>query len=433
MVQNGDRPLLPFMATALAFALGAGFVLAVLAPLAAAGTLPWQTHYTALVQAHGAAQLEGFAGLFVMGMGLRLAPRFAGVHQPPHRVSFVIYGLVVVGLAVRLVAQVMSTGPSGGLLRLSAVLTGAGHLGFAATLLAILLSGKRHRGDSWWWLILLGAVATLAWGAIAFAGLWRANGGVLAAENTRSTTWVALLGGVGAFTWGVQAQTVPVFYGRKRPPITRLAGPTALLALGATLATAGALRRDDALTAGGFIAGGLAVVSLTVLAGAVAGSPHRMRPRAQPVARFLVAANRWAVAGGVLLALTGIRLAMGSASAGTEDAARHALTVGFITGLIIGMASLIAPMFAVERVVPGERRAEIYFAFPALQAAAAIRVGAALLSGDVSETARQHALAFSGALAWLAVAAFAYALVRAVRNAPKARGIMIAMVETREC
>lgn len=432
MAQNDDRPLLPFMATALAFALGAGFVLAILAPLAAADTLPWQTHYLALVQAHGAAQLEGFAGLFVIGMGLRLAPRFSGVSQPPHRVSFVVYGLVVGGLAIRVLAGVFTSGASDGLLRLAGVLTAAGHVAFAATLLAILWGGKRHSTGSWWWLMLFGAVATLAWGIVAGAGLWRAEHGVMPAEAARAATWLALLGGIGAFTWGVQAQTVPVFYGRKRPPIARTAAPTALLALGTGLAVAGALLQDDALSAPAFILAGCGVVTLTLLAGAVTGAPHRLRPRAQPMARFILAANRWAVAGGVLVILAGTRLATGTGLAGFEDAGRHALTVGFVTSLISGIASLVAPMFAVERVVPGERRAEVYLAFPALQAAALIRVGAALLAGEVGETGRQHALALSGALAWFAVAAFAYSLIRAVRNAPKAKGIIIAMVETRE-
>lgn len=420
------------MASALFYALGAGFVLATLAPLAATGTLPWQTHYGALVQAHGAAQLEGFAGLFVMGMGLRLAPRFSGVPQPPERVAFAIFGLVAGGLALRLLGQVFSSGASTTLLRTGAVLTTAGHLGFGATLIGILWAGRRHRTETAWWLLTFGAVATIAWGLVSAVGQWRASEGLVEAANTRATTWLALLGGIGAFTWGVQAQTVPVFYGRKRPPIRRVGVPAAALAAGCVLTVAGALARNDALVAPGFLLAGLAVIAITVLTGAITGSAHRLRPRAQPMARFILAANRWALVSGGLLAVTGVRIATGATPAGMEDAARHALTVGFITGLIIGMASLVAPMFAVERVVPGTRRAEVYLAFPALQAAAVLRVGAALLAGEMSESARQHTLALSGALAWFAVATFAYALIRAVRNAPKAKGIIIAMVETRE-
>ncbi|MGI8562340.1 MAG: hypothetical protein ACR2MZ_02060 [Candidatus Dormibacter sp.] len=55
------------MAAALVLGLGAGFVLTILIPLAAA-TPSWGSRLPRFIQAHGWIQLQGFVGLFVAGM-----------------------------------------------------------------------------------------------------------------------------------------------------------------------------------------------------------------------------------------------------------------------------------------------------------------------------------------------------------------------------
>src|SRR5690606_14454323 len=76
-----DRSYIGYIASALVIALAAGFLLAIVAPLTSTGTLPWDERLPQLIQAHAWAQLQGWAGLFVAGMAMRLIPRFAG--RPP--------------------------------------------------------------------------------------------------------------------------------------------------------------------------------------------------------------------------------------------------------------------------------------------------------------------------------------------------------------
>ena len=99
-----DRSYVVFIAGALALAIGGGFALAILVSLAESGVL-LETRVPWLIQAHGWAQLEGWAGLFVAGMGFRLLPRFAGRRPLPRRVNFAVFALLLSGVVVRTVAQ----------------------------------------------------------------------------------------------------------------------------------------------------------------------------------------------------------------------------------------------------------------------------------------------------------------------------------------
>jgi len=98
--------------------------------------------------------------------------------------------------------------------------------------------------------------------------------------------------------------------------------------------------------------------------------------------------------------------------------------VGFITMLIVGMAELVAPVFALERMEERRPGIEYWLGWPALCLAAALRVGAGLLLGQVDERARLAMVATAGVLAWLGLASFAWAVVRARRKEPRMRGMI---------
>ena len=91
--------------TALPIALTTGFGYgAVMVALLAFGVIPgaW---YPPLLQAHGHAQLFGWLGCFILGMGLFFLPRLRGAkleHQ--ERLRYVLL-LFVTGIALRTVAQ----------------------------------------------------------------------------------------------------------------------------------------------------------------------------------------------------------------------------------------------------------------------------------------------------------------------------------------
>ena len=136
-----DRVYLAYIASALISALAGGFLLAVWMPLAATDTVGPAYRVPWMIQAHGWIQLQGWAGLFVAGMGIRLLPRFAGRRpvQPGTTVPLLI--ILIIPVVLRLVIQPWA---EDGLAKWGAVaigvLSAAGQLGVAAVLLYNLIT-----------------------------------------------------------------------------------------------------------------------------------------------------------------------------------------------------------------------------------------------------------------------------------------------------
>jgi uncharacterized protein involved in response to NO len=95
----------PYVAAALAIGLSAGFGLA--AVLVAALTFNWLpgAWWIASIQAHGHAQLFGWAGLFVLGVGLFFLPRLRGTVLARAELAPWALGCLVVGISLRAVCQ----------------------------------------------------------------------------------------------------------------------------------------------------------------------------------------------------------------------------------------------------------------------------------------------------------------------------------------
>ncbi|MBI2765555.1 MAG: hypothetical protein HYX53_06535 [Chloroflexi bacterium] len=428
-----DRSYLVFIAGALLAAIGGGFLLGVLVSLSEAGAFledrsPW------LIQAHGWAQLEGWGGLFVAGMGFRLLPRFAGRRPLPRRANLAVFALLFAGVVVRTFAQAGDGGraSAAGVL-LGLVLWGTGALAFSLVLAWTLARG-RGRGQPWHAFAAAGAAW---WGAWAIAGV---AAGVRGARNDAyvpstlddALTWVAMLGAIGNFIWAVQSRSVPIFFGRRTPPLRRVIVPGVLLNTGvALLYTAAWLDEGgtrERLVGAGFVMSGVALAWLAPVAGSCWGKATRLRPRARAAARFVLLANEMAVLSGVLLAWAGARTLAdgGFAAEGVRDAARHAFGAGVLTLLIVGMAQLVAPFFALQRVEPRSVWLLDHGVFWLLAAAAMLRVAAGLLLGHVATEGRMQMAAAAGTLAWLGLVVFAFAVARAVRGESAAKAAIAA-------
>jgi hypothetical protein len=124
----------------------------------------------------------------------------------------------------------------------------------------------------------------------------------------------------------------------------------------------------------------------------------------------------WLAATGVLLFSTGLQsmFAGEATSFATLDALRHVFGIGVVTLAIVGMAQLILPEFASERLVskPGSWRGPFFGI--ALSVAATLR-GVVLLVGLEGDQ-RWWAMAAAGILGWVAVAVFGVLVWRAVRS-----------------
>ncbi|MCZ7577132.1 MAG: hypothetical protein M5U18_08880 [Dehalococcoidia bacterium] len=177
------------------------------------------------------------------------------------------------------------------------------------------------------------------------------------------------------------------------------------------------------LSGSGMALAGAGMVWLPVIAGSVWGQAKRLRPRAKPAARFVLGANIAAVVAGVLLVWAGAQTALDAeyAEFAARDAARHVVGIGLVTMLILGMARLVAPVFALERTESGVPKLYERAPFWLLLGALVLRGGSALLAEQISYDARMHSAATAGALAWLAIAIFAVSVLRAVRAEPATR------------
>ena len=427
-----NRVYLAFIGSSLIVALGAGFAFAVVLPLSMAGLIPWEERVPLMLQAHGWAQLQGWAGLFVAGMSVRLVPLFSGRPALRGAFSLPVLGLLVFSVVTRSVVEPFIDGQAGEALVVVAGFAGAVGMVAIAGALAFTLARARRRRDSWYCFAWAGTAWWAAWGALTAIAAIRAggNGRLTPVLFDDTLTWIAILGAIGNIIWGVQSRSVPIFFGRKSPRVRRVLIPGLLLNLGVLALLLSLLPLRDPVSerlAGlGLLLAGAGSCWLAPLAGAPWGRPTRLRPRSKSAARYVIAANLAAMAGGLLLAWAGLHtiLAGEFAAVGVRDAARHLFGVGLITMLALGMARLITPIFALERAEPGPAGAVAHLEWGSLAAAVVLRAGTGLLSGHMNNDARLELAGIAGALAWLGVAAFAFSVARALWKEPRMKALL---------
>lgn len=428
-----DRSYLIFILGALAMALLAGFLLSVVISLALSGTITWgEERLPQMTQAHGWAQLQGWAGLFVAGMALRLMPRFAG--RPPIRtkVTVPIFVLLFAAAAGRVVAQSSPAGTAAEALLVVAGLAGAAGAAAVGAAVGYTLARGRKRPEPWRYFAWAGAAWWAVWAVLMLIAAFKGarHDTFVPARLDDVMAWTVMLGAVGNFVFSVQSRSVPVFFGRRLPSRRKLAPPGVLLNAGALLVLASGLPFDppvsERLLGAGLALAGVGLAWLAPVAGSVWGEAKRLRPRARAAARYVLAANITVLVAGALLAWAGANSVVSGEfeSFGARDAARHALGLGMITMLIIGMAQLVSPVFALERAEARPAGLEDHLAWWSLVAAIGLRVIAALAYGHIETGPRMHLAATAGVLAWLGLAMFAFSVVRAVRKEPRMKALL---------
>ncbi len=346
VVEDRVRRYVPFFAASLILALSLGATLGMINLIrlttALLGTLPRPS-----VWAHAYAQVFGFVGLFVMGMAYHVIPRFAGVAlQSPRSAAWSLWlqtgGVVSVALAF------LAPAPLSFLWLIGSISLVAASALFATAISRTLTSRRAFEGFEPWviagagWLVVASALAVVA--AIRDDTSWH------------HVLWpVALYGFAGSWIFGVGRRIFPVFIGWT-PRSARWDRPVFLLyETGVLLWSAGAWPEQ---TAAGAAARGLgasallaAVPAFTYRLGVFgtressAADPHR------GYERYIFAAWAWlfvALATGPLWTIGA--LALGRYGSVTMlDFSRHALALGFVTQMIMGVASRVLPVFTGRR------------------------------------------------------------------------------------
>lgn len=408
-----------FLVTSLAIAILAGFTTGIVA--LASGALGWVipgVDWLALVQLHGRLQLYGWAGLFVFGVAYHIVPRFVAAPLAWPRLAKSSYALVVLGLLLSAV-QLATTGDRRILQMLFTVgllLLVAATACYSAVIVKTVLTSEQPpelpivfivTGGIW---LILGTVVLVVVGVV------RPVGQTLASSAEEPALQAVLEGFLVVTALGVSLRTLPVFAGLATTREKLLRPAFLIVQLGlAGLVGGAALSGDlDQATIGRSIA---ALGSLLLFAGIALylWAIRLFEPASLPVvemgtgrgwARAIRFAYGWLLIGTALQGEASVRSALASTAIpwGTLAAARHAIALGFVTLLIVGMASRVIPVFAGK---PLWKPWLVDVATGGLVASAGLRVPIETLVPYGSAPLTDLLLAASGPLALAGLIAFA--------------------------
>ena len=354
----------------------------------------------AWLQAHGHAQVFGWVGSFILGIGFHSIPKFATGTKPRFHAAWVCWVLWTVGVASRWMANVWGW-QWRLLLPVSAALELIAFLIFFRDL-------SQHRpgksGDnrlpSWVWIVIcasLGLFAALAvnlWGTIEVA----LNGAGPAFPHILDQHYLVLLtwGFLVPFVWGFSAKWMSVFLGLKpaRPPLLFAALATSFV--GVVLTFAGY---------GGPATGFFVVSVILAVAGLRIFEPAQREAKTRGVHTsfpyFVRAAYLWLA----VASLLGVGAALSDHSGGMGGASRHALTVGFIAMMVLAVGQRILPAFAGMRPLWSTKL--MFAALALLTAGCTLRVPAELLAYQGYADWAWHILPLSAVVELAGITAFA--------------------------
>jgi uncharacterized protein involved in response to NO len=410
-----------FIGGAFAVAVAGGFMLAVLLPLAVVLEWDWGVRWRALVQSHGHLQIAGWLGLFIAGMALRLAPRFAGQPLRFPTITAPAVALLLFGVLGRAISQPWLQDPAvRGFLVVSVIAELVGTFLIALSLIATLAPAARKLPPAPF--LMLGAIGMVAQALL--GALWipdlTGEQPFVAADRNNVLLAIQFYAFVLPFVLGVSLRALPVFFARSAPNV-RIAWLVALvLGLGATAHATGTGLLDGGdgvrLQAVGSVMIAVAIAVVIAQTGAWR-APERLRASARHAALLIRTASMWLALVALALVLTGVRSTISGTSVtpGDMDAIRHVLAIGVFTTLLTGMAYLMLPWLAMRRIKPQALRRETVVLWALLTIATVLRAGGALLEGSGIGADRYWPMAVGGVLALGATGLLASIVVRAAR------------------
>lgn len=298
----------------------------------------------AWIQAHGQAQVFGWVGSFILGIGFHSIPRLRNIRFALWK-PWATLALWTSAVALRWFAGVYQWH-----WRLLLPLTAAAQIA-AFLIFFSVIAGHRSTGgkglDPWIKVVIAGTLGFFAALVLNLAFSWNAalHAATPAFPAALDARFLPILawGFLVPFVWGFSARWLPIFLGLREPDAKLLAAAVALNIAGVVLAAA----FSSALLA-----------SVLLLLGALFAVPalHVFQPAARPakvkgVHRSFPALVRSAYAWLLISASLGIWAAVSDTSGGIAGASRHALTVGFVALMVFNIGQRILPAFGGMRLL----------------------------------------------------------------------------------
>jgi uncharacterized protein involved in response to NO len=341
-----SRLLMAFVTTGLIFMVFPGTFLGVWNLLQISGRESVASISPAWLQAHGHAQVFGWVGSFILGIGFYSIPKMRGGVKSSFATAWACWGMWTTGAALRWAANVY-------LWEWRMLLPISAFLELAAFLI-FFRSVSQHRSDDsgkkkldpWIWVVVsasLGLLSVLVTNAVgcfyvAFRSATPAFPHVFDQRYLALMAWGFLV----PFVWGFSAKWMTVFLGLKPLRTRSLLSAVAVNLGGLGLVVAG----EAAIGSWLFVLGAAcAIVALRMFE-----SPEN-EPKIRGVHFTFPFFVRMAYGWLLVAAALGVAATRWDTSGGIWGASRHALTVGFISVMILSVGQRILPAFAGMRML----------------------------------------------------------------------------------
>jgi uncharacterized protein involved in response to NO len=341
-----SRLLMAFVTSGLIFTLFPGTLLGVWNLMQISGRESVGLISQAWLQAHGHAQVFGWIGSFLLGIGFYSIPKLRGEASGDIRGAWVCWALWTTGVALRW-ASTVYLWEWRILVPLSGILEFAAFLFFFHTV-------SQHRPEQsgkgglepWVWAVLTATLGFLAALITNVAGSVSVSlhGQNPAFPHRFDQRYLALLGWgfLVPYVWGFSAKWMRVFLGLKPLRVNALRGCLLVNVAGVMLALVGMI----SVAVWFFVVSTiLSIVAIRVF------EPSEQEPKTRGIHGsfpfFVRAAYGWLVIAAVL----GVAANFWDSSGGIWGASRHALTVGFISVMVLSVGQRILPAFAGMRLL----------------------------------------------------------------------------------
>jgi uncharacterized protein involved in response to NO len=341
-----SRLLMLYIATGLVFMLLPGTFLGVWNLLAISSRHATNSVSAGWIQAHGHAQIFGWIGTFILGIGFYSIPKLRRMNPFALRAAWVCWVLWTLGVSLRWLTGVYEWQwrvvlPTSAALEL---------LAFAIFFHSV--SGHRPQDsgkqklDEWVGVVIVAAVGLLLTLLVNLgAALFLAYRGVspdLPTEFDQRFLVLETWGFLVPFVWGFSAKWLPVFLGLRAVRGRVLLLAVAVNSVGVFAAMTGWMRPAVLLLLGGII---VAVWALRFFERTQQPAKVKGVHASFPV--FVRLAYGWAI----IAAALGIWANAVEDSHGIWGASRHALTVGFLATMVFSVGPRILPAFSGMRLL----------------------------------------------------------------------------------
>jgi len=301
----------------------------------------------AWLQAHGHAQIFGWIGSFILGIGFYSLSKMGALPRFAVSRSWMSQACWTTGVLLRWATNIWAW-QWRWMLPLSAVLELAGFVLFFITVRGHRSEGGRKGAEAQVWMriviagtigFLLSLLANLA--TALQAAMYSASPAIAHIANQRLLvlfTWAFPV----VTIWGFSARWLPVFLGLRDPRHRLLL--SALIVNIAAVATA--LAGSWVMATGLFVvAAGLSATSLNIF------DPPVRPPKVQGVHATFPAFVRMAYTWLLISSAISLSAALWDRTGGLWGASRHALTVGFMSTMVFSIGQRVLPAFCGMRVL----------------------------------------------------------------------------------